>query len=105
VKDRNLFGSFYYRFQDGESGSDVYDRITSFWSSLYREWKYSDCLENFVLVSHGITLRIFLMRYFKWTVREYHALWNLENCQIVILEKKRKGQIHFVESRTIEKRY
>lgn len=60
-------------------------------------------------MSHGITIRMLLMRYFKWTVEEvrivcapflreklradnpvslpsvcsqYHQLWNLENCQV-----------------------
>lgn len=89
-EERRLFGAFYYRFPNGESGSDVYDRVTSFWSTLMREFDYG--LENFVIVSHGITLRCFLMRYFRWTVEEFHLLWNLENCQIVVLEKQANGQ-------------
>lgn len=28
--DRLRFGRFYYRFPDGESGADVYDRLTIF---------------------------------------------------------------------------
>ena len=27
-KLRNLYGSFFFRFPDGESAADVYDRIT-----------------------------------------------------------------------------
>lgn len=26
------------------------------------------------------------MRYFQWTVREFHQLWNPDNCEIIILE-------------------
>jgi len=84
-EERRKFGSFYYRLPNGESGSDVYDRVTSFWSTIIREFKYKNCLENFVMVSHGITLRLFLMRYFKWTVDEMQATWNLENCQILVM--------------------
>lgn len=40
MKERRAFGSFYYRFKNGESGADVYDRVTSFWASLQREMKY-----------------------------------------------------------------
>ena len=42
--------------------------------------------ENYVLVSHGLTCRLFLMRYFQWSVDTFHALWNLQNCQIVTME-------------------
>eukprot|EP01095_Lingulamoeba_sp_RSL-Kostka_P012401 TRINITY_DN4928_c0_g1_i2.p1 TRINITY_DN4928_c0_g1~~TRINITY_DN4928_c0_g1_i2.p1 ORF type:complete len:343 (-),score=76.38 TRINITY_DN4928_c0_g1_i2:113-1141(-) len=90
-KERQLFGSFYYRFPRGESGADVFDRVSSFWGSLHREFKNKNCLENFVIVSHGITIRMMLMRYFKWSVEEYHQLWNPENCQIIILEKQPNG--------------
>jgi len=26
------------------------------------------------------------MRYYKWSVDEFHMLWNPENCQIIIME-------------------
>ena len=35
---RNAYGHFFYRFREGESGSDVYDRISSFMETLYRHW-------------------------------------------------------------------
>lgn len=34
--DRARFGRFWYRFDGGESGADVYDRVTAFLESLYR---------------------------------------------------------------------
>lgn len=91
-EERKKFGAFYYRFPNGESGADVYDRVTSFWSSLTREWKYTHCLENFVIVSHGITCRMLLMRYFKWTVDEFEELWNFDNCQLAILQLQPSGK-------------
>jgi len=90
--ERKKFGSFYYRFPNGESGADVYDRVTSFWSSITREWKNKNCLENFVIVSHGITCRMILMRYFKWTVDEYGKLWNFDNCQVAVLKLQENGK-------------
>eukprot|EP01089_Gocevia_fonbrunei_P020745 TRINITY_DN7798_c0_g1_i1.p1 TRINITY_DN7798_c0_g1~~TRINITY_DN7798_c0_g1_i1.p1 ORF type:complete len:318 (+),score=31.85 TRINITY_DN7798_c0_g1_i1:101-1054(+) len=89
--ERRKFGAFYFRFPQGESGADVYDRVTSFWESVYREFKFTHCLENFVMISHGVTLRLFLMRYFKWTVEEFHSLWNFQNCQMVIMELNDQG--------------
>ena len=35
---RNAYGHFFYRFREGESGSDVYDRISSFMETLHRHW-------------------------------------------------------------------
>ena len=90
--DRRNFGSFYYRLPNGESGSDVYDRVTSFWSTLQREMRYPHALENFVIVTHGITLRMILMRYFKWTVDQYHCIWNPPNGKVIVLELDERGK-------------
>lgn len=35
-RERQRFGRFYYRFPDGEAGTDVYDRMCDFWSTLFR---------------------------------------------------------------------
>ncbi|EFC44725.1 predicted protein, partial [Naegleria gruberi] len=86
-EERRRFGSFYYRFPSGESGSDVYCRVSSFCGSLFRSMENQrQPYENYVLVSHGLTCRLFLMRYFQWSVDTFHALWNLQNCQIVTME-------------------
>ncbi|KAJ4867395.1 Phosphoglycerate mutase-like protein AT74H [Raphanus sativus] len=34
---RERFGRFFYRFPEGESASDVYDRVSSFLESLWRD--------------------------------------------------------------------
>jgi broad specificity phosphatase PhoE len=97
TQERRAFGSFYYRFANGESGADVYDRVDSFWSAINREMKFHGCLENFVIVSHGITIRLLLMRYFKWTVDEFHLLWNFENCQMAVLQLQPDGKYSLME--------
>lgn len=91
ARDRKDFGSFYYRFPNGEAGSDVLIRVDSFLSSIFRHWRSGKSQENMIVVSHGITIRLFLMLFFKWTVAEFHLLWNLENCQMVILERTDTG--------------
>lgn len=61
----------YESFPNGESGADVYDRITLFEDHLVRDMiigRYAGL--NLVLVTHGLTLRIFLMKWFHWTVEE-----------------------------------
>ena len=61
-EQRSKFGRFYYRFQDGESGADVYDRVSAFVESLWKYWQLHD-YNNYVLVTHGLTIQLFLMRW------------------------------------------
>lgn len=99
VKDvRKQFGRFFYRFPEGESGSDVFDRVTSFLESLWRDIDtyrlnrshYTDL--NLVIVSHGLTMRIFLMRWFKWTVEQFELLNNPQNCEIRVMQLGTGGE-------------
>ncbi|CAK9064236.1 unnamed protein product [Durusdinium trenchii] len=83
-RERQKFGRFYYRFPNGEAGTDVFDRVSDFWSSLLRSMDTSP-VENLVLVTHGLLMRIFCMVYFHWTVEEFEeetwlglgAPWNI----------------------------
>jgi broad specificity phosphatase PhoE len=77
--ERNKFGTFYYRIKDGESCADVYDRISDFMHSMYRDFEKENFPPNAVLVTHGMTLRLFLMRWFQWTVEEFETLRNPKN--------------------------
>lgn len=82
---RRRFGSFFYRFPSGESPADVYDRMSSFLESLYRMFeKMSE--ENYVLVTHGVAIRVILTRYFKYRVSEFEQLENFHNGEFVVLE-------------------
>ena len=82
---RRRFGSFFYRFPSGESPADVYDRVSSFLESLYRMFgKRSE--ENYVLVTHGVAIRVILMRYFKYRIRDFELLANFRNGEFVVLE-------------------
>ncbi len=87
IRERNEFSTFYYRIKDGESGADVYDRISGFLETLYRDFNKPDYPENTLIITHGMTLRIFLMRWFHWSIEEFESLRNPENCQIVVMEK------------------
>ena len=59
-QERLAYGRFYYRFPDGESGSDVYDRITVFEDHVVRDIDSGRFPEGttLVVVTHGLTLRI-----------------------------------------------
>ncbi|KAL3843976.1 hypothetical protein ACJIZ3_001379 [Penstemon smallii] len=89
---RERFGRFFYRFPEGESAADVYDRVSSFLESLWRDIDMnrvhhdpSDDL-NLIIVSHGLAIRVFLMKWFKWTVEQFEYLNNLGNCEFRVLQ-------------------
>jgi len=87
-KQRDAYGSFYFRFPDGESGADVYDRVSDVFGTLYRDFNKPNFQENAVMVTHGTTIRLFLMRWFHWTVEQFEEYSNPYNCQIITLERK-----------------
>jgi len=87
IKSRDAYGTFYFRIPDGESAADVYDRVSDFFGSLHRDFEKEDFPENVIVVSHGLTIRLFLMKWFHWTVEQFELLANPHNCEIFILEK------------------
>ncbi|MBO8201244.1 histidine phosphatase family protein [Streptomyces smyrnaeus] len=78
-KYRDAYGHFFYRFAQGESGADVYDRVGAFLESLWRSFEAPDNPPNVLLVTHGLTMRLFCMRWFHWTVEEFECLSNPRN--------------------------
>ena len=86
--ERNQYSTFYFRIPDGESGADVFDRVSTFLETLHRDFRKPDFPDNALIVTHGMTLRLFLMRWYHWTVEEFENVRNPKNCQIVVLEKR-----------------
>lgn len=88
IEERDNFSTFYYRIPDGESGADVYDRVSGFLDTLHRDFEKTDFPENVLIISHGLTMRLFLMRWFHWSVEEFESLHNPKNCQLIVMEKQ-----------------
>jgi broad specificity phosphatase PhoE len=86
-RERDKFGPFYYRIPDGESGADVYDRVSTFLETLHRDFEKTDYAQNTLIVTHGFTLRLFLMRWFHWSVEKFHKLANPSNGGIVVMQQ------------------
>ncbi|OQR96082.1 phosphoglycerate/bisphosphoglycerate mutase [Achlya hypogyna] len=93
---RRKFGGFFYRFPSGESPADVYDRISSFLESLHRMFMRKR-EQNYILVAHGVTIRILLMRYFRYTIAEYEEVENFHNGEFVVLEHNGDGAFHIAK--------
>ena len=83
-KERQKFGRFYYRFPNGEAGTDVFDRMSDFISTLFQSMDATDGddngVDNYVLVTHGLLMRIFCMCYLRWTVDEFNQVCTLALC-------------------------
>ena len=88
-RERRYFGRFFYRFPNGESGADVFDRMTIFEDHMVRDIDAGrfDTDTNMILCTHGLTLRLFLMRWFHWTVAEYERVANPANSTPIVLER------------------
>ena len=116
-RERQKFGRFYYRFPNGEAGTDVFDRMASFITYLFRamgEEGVSDNsvsvqygggadggapAQNFVVVTHGLLMRIFCMCYLRWSVQEFEQVWNPSNCEIWVLQKVEGRSIYELAGR------
>ncbi|KAF8018051.1 hypothetical protein BT93_H3069, partial [Corymbia citriodora subsp. variegata] len=109
---RERFGRFFYRFPEGESAADVFDRVSSFMESLWRDIDMnrlhidSSHDVNLIIVSHGLTSRVFLMKWFKWTVEQFEHLNNPGNCEFRVMQLGEGGEyslaIHHTEEELLE---
>ncbi|WP_432253360.1 histidine phosphatase family protein [Streptomyces sp. HNM1019] len=91
---RDAYGHFFYRFAQGESGADVYDRVDAFLDSLWRSFEHPDHPPNVLLVTHGLTLRLFCMRWLHWSVAEFESLSNPGNGETRTLVLGSDGRYH-----------
>jgi broad specificity phosphatase PhoE len=91
-RERDDYSTFYYRLPDGESGADVFDRVSTFLETLHRDFRKSSYPENALIISHGLTFRIFLMRWFHWSVEEFESLQNPRNGQIAVMNLQTNGK-------------
>jgi broad specificity phosphatase PhoE len=89
--ERSAYGTYHFRIPDGESGADVDDRISIFLDTLHRDFEKPDYPDNALIVSHGLTIRLFLRRWFKWPVEQFERLRNPFNCQHFLLERQGRG--------------
>ncbi|CAG98631.1 acid phosphatase DET1 [Kluyveromyces lactis] len=92
MNTRANYGHFFFRFPQGESAADVYDRCSGFQESLFRHFEKSGGKKRDVvaIVTHGIFLRVFLMKWFRWTYEEFESLTNVPNGSVIVMELDEK---------------
>jgi broad specificity phosphatase PhoE len=84
---RKIHGWFFYRFKGGESPADCYDRVSTFLESLRRQQERKE-KEDVVIVSHGITIRCFIMRFLHLSVEQFESMRNPPNGCVITIDKK-----------------
>ena len=82
--DRAMHGWFYYRFRGGESPADCFDRVSTFLETMMRQVQRKQC-ERILIVTHGLTIRCFVMRFLHLSVEQFEALANPGNAAIVTI--------------------
>ena len=83
--ERADYGHFFYRIPNGESAADAYDRVSGFNESLWRLFGEEDFASVCVLVTHGLMTRVFLMKWYHWSVEYFEDLRNINHCEFVIM--------------------
>lgn len=57
---------------------------------------------NLIIVSHGLASRVFLMKWFKWTVEQFELLNNFENCEFRVIQLGSGGEYSLAVHHTDE---
>lgn len=85
-RERKMFGTFFYRMMHGESGADVYDRCTTMIGTMFRDFEQVLFPPTIILISHGLTIKAFLTRWFHWSFEQFDRYKNPKNCEIFRME-------------------
>ncbi len=80
----DTYGHFYYRYQGGESPADCYDRVSGFLESFIRSVQKTDS-QKALIVTHGLALRVFVMRFLHLTVEQFDQIANPKNADIITI--------------------
>ena len=90
-RERAEYGHFFYRIPNGESAADAYDRVSGFNETLWRSFGEDDFGSVCVLVTHGLMTRVFLMKWYHWSVEYFEDLRNVDHCEFVVMERDRES--------------
>ncbi|KJZ80293.1 hypothetical protein HIM_00143 [Hirsutella minnesotensis 3608] len=91
-QERADYGHFFYRIPNGESAADAYDRVSGFNESLWRQFGDDDFASVCVLVTHGLMSRVFLMKWYHFTVEYFEDLRNIDHCEFLLMRKQDNGK-------------
>ncbi|KAI1388796.1 phosphoglycerate mutase-like protein [Hypoxylon trugodes] len=97
-QERADYGHFFYRIPNGESAADAYDRVSGFNESLWRQFGDDDFASVCVLVTHGLMSRVFLMKWYHFSVEYFEDLRNVNHCEFLIMKKQKDSGKYDLEN-------
>ncbi|KAF2871353.1 histidine phosphatase superfamily [Massariosphaeria phaeospora] len=97
-QERADYGHFFYRIQNGESAADAYDRISGFNESLWRQFGDGDFPSVCVVVTHGLMTRVFLMKWYHWSVEYFEDLRNVNHCEFIVMKQNSTNGKYILEN-------
>lgn len=97
-QERADYGHFFYRIPNGESAADAYDRVSGFNESLWRQFGEDDFASVCVLVTHGLMSRVFLMKWYHFTVEHFEDLRNINHCEFLLMRKNEESGKYVLEN-------
>ncbi|KAI1120254.1 histidine phosphatase superfamily [Nemania abortiva] len=98
-QERADYGHFFYRIPNGESAADAYDRISGFNESLWRQFGEQDFASVLVLVTHGLMSRVFLMKWYHFSVEYFEDLRNVNHCEFLIMKLKKDSGKYILQNK------
>ena len=105
-KEQKKVGEYFYRFKNGESGADVHARMSIFLQYLFRRILSIDYhrWDNIIIVSHCLTIKLFMMNFLNLPVSDYDNIKQLDNAQYWIIEKNQFGKYNVKDDIFINKK-
>lgn len=91
-------GHFFYRIPNGESAADAYDRVSGFNDTLWRSFGEDDFASVCVLVTHGLMTRVFLMKWYHFSVEYFEDLRNVDHCEFVVMKRSHENQKYILQN-------
>ncbi|KLU85346.1 phosphoglycerate mutase family domain-containing protein [Magnaporthiopsis poae ATCC 64411] len=98
-QERADYGHFFYRIPNGESAADAYDRVSGFNESLWRQFGDDDFASVCVLVTHGLMSRVFLMKWYHFSVEYFEDLRNVNHCEFLIMRRREDSGKYILQNK------
>lgn len=101
LEEQRAYGKFFYRFPHGESGADVCDRVSSFLDVFQRERAAFPIDTTVVIMTHDLTLRMLVKRWFHLNVETFHNMTSPKTAATVELERVDSGRYKLTEESSV----
>ncbi|MFA7689306.1 MAG: histidine phosphatase family protein [Bacilli bacterium] len=89
-KYESIRGRFFSRFPNGESPFDVYNRISTFIETIFRDDK-----DPIFIVSHGDTIRCLIMRFLHKDLNWYYDEKTPTNASVIMIYKNKNDKYNY----------